>query len=66
MYVPHRLIESSMASTSPAARAASNRSTFGGKSRRVPVLPLENSVSDMAARDTTPSAACAASLVSER
>ena len=58
---PHRLIESS--STSPAARAASDLSTFCGKSRHVPVLPLENSVSDMAARDTTPSAACAASLV---
>ena len=60
---PHRLIESSIASTSPAARAASNRSTFCGKSRHVPVLPLENSVSDMAVRNTTPSAACAASLV---
>ncbi len=37
--------------------------TFCGKSRHVPVLPLENSVSGMAARDTNPSAACAASLV---
>jgi hypothetical protein len=51
---PHRLIESSIVSTSPAAR---------GKLLHVPILPLENSVSDMAARDTTPSAACAASLV---
>jgi hypothetical protein len=57
----HRLIESSIASTSLAASEASNDSTFGGMSWQVPSFPLEKRVSAMVVRDCAPSDALGAS-----